>query len=276
MAAVKDPLRYTVALTSGGEKLDNMLISSLSTGEGVETLDQLLAAYAQIGPLLDSIPDLVFFVKDTDARYRLVNWTLVQRCGRRSREELLGRRADEIFPASYGPAYTEQDRRVLSQGRPLEAQLELHLYPGREPGWCMTRKLALRSAAGEILGMAGTSRDLQAPLASHPAYEKVAAVDRYIQQHFADALTLKRLTQVAGGLSVAQLERLCKRIFHLSPRQMIHRTRLEHASSLLQTDLPITEVALQCGYSDHSAFSRQFRAMTGLSPSQYRSSRQLN
>ena len=38
-------------------------------------------------------------------------------------------------------------------------------------------------------------------------------------------------------------------------------------------DLPITEIALRCGYTDHSAFSRQFRALTSLAPSQYRESR---
>ena len=44
----------------------------------------------------------------------------------------------------------------------------------------------------------------------------------------------------------------------------------EHAHRLLHTDMPITEVALQCGYTDHSAFTRQFKALTGFTPRQYR------
>jgi AraC-like DNA-binding protein len=33
----------------------------------------------------------------------------------------------------------------------------------------------------------------------------------------------------------------------------------------------VAEVAYACGYADHSAFSRQFKAVVGLSPSEYRS-----
>jgi AraC-like DNA-binding protein len=45
---------------------------------------------------------------------------------------------------------------------------------------------------------------------------------------------------------------------------MIHKARLEHAHRLLHGDMAITDVALHCGYTDHSAFSRQFKALTGF------------
>jgi AraC-like DNA-binding protein len=161
---------------------------------------------------------------------------------------------------------------VLSSGRVLADQLELHLYFGNQPIWCLTHKLALYDAQGHIVGLAGISRDLQSPQSNHPAYQKLAAVDLHIRNHFAQPISLAELTAIAG-YSVAQLERHCKRVFQLTPRQMIHKARLEEGSRLLlHTDLPITEIALRCGYTDHSAFSRQFRALTRLSPSQYRGS----
>lgn len=236
-----------------------------------DTLDQLLATLTQVAPLFDAIPGLVFFIKDTQARYVLVNQALAQRCGFKHKADIVGHTAEEVFPARFGPLYTEQDRRVLADGRQLSDQLELHLYYGNQPVWCLTNKLALRNQQGAIIGLAGISRDLQSPQSTHPAYPKLGAVDAYIREHFARPISLAELTAIAG-LSIAQLERHCKRIFQLTPRQMIHKARLGEASRLLLHDLSITEIALRCGYTDHSAFSRQFRALTGFSPSQYRES----
>lgn len=252
-----------------------MVLSHLSQLENkVESLDQLLAVLSQIEPLMDSVPNLVFFVKDTDCRYQLVNQTLVERCGMADKAALLGYRADQVFPLNYGRQYTAQDRKVVASGKYLEGQLELHFYAARDPGWCMTSKRLIRNECGDVIALVGISRDLQAPQASHPAFEQIAAVDRYIHCHFSEQITLSQLCEVSGGLSIAQMERLCRRIFHLTPRQMIQRVRLDHAAHLLSGNLPITEIALRCGYSDHSAFSRQFRAITGFSPSQFRASTQ--
>ncbi|MEQ7919302.1 AraC family transcriptional regulator [Xanthomonas sp. WHRI 1810A] len=237
----------------------------------LHTLDQLLASLAPVAPLFDAIPGVVFFIKDREARYALVNQTLAQRLGCKHKHELVGRTAEDVFPARFGPLYTAQDRRVLADGRQLSDQLELHLYYANQPIWCLTHKLALRNDAGDVIGLAGISRDLQTLQSTHPAYHKLVEVDAYIREHFARPILLEELTAIAG-LSVAQLERHCKRIFQLTPRQMIHKARLGEASRLLLQDLSITEIALRCGYTDHSAFSRQFRALTGVSPSQFRDS----
>ncbi|MBD1554877.1 helix-turn-helix transcriptional regulator [Pseudomonas typographi] len=235
-------------------------------GQGLEGL---LAALAPILPLLDAVPNTVFFIKDAQARYLAANLTLAQRCGFKSVQALLGKTSAQVFPAPLGARYTAQDHRVLHSALVLQGQLELHLYRSREPGWCLTHKRPLLAANGEVLGMAGISVDLQATRDNHPAYQRLAAVDDYIRDHYNQPIALERLMALAG-MSAAQLERYCKRIFHLTPRQMIHKVRLEHAHRLLLTAMPITEVALLCGYTDHSAFSRQFKALTGVSPSQYR------
>ncbi|MBU6493698.1 MAG: AraC family transcriptional regulator, partial [Burkholderiales bacterium] len=147
--------------------------------------------------------------------------------------------------------------------------LELHLYPGRQPGWCLTCKLPLHDPHGKVLGVAGISRDLQAPEGSHPAYHRLATVAKYIQDNYAQPLHLAHLARLAN-MSVAQIERYFHKIFHLTPRQVLLKTRLDAASALLAGQTSITDIATLCGYNDHSAFTRQFKATVGLTPSQYR------
>jgi AraC-like DNA-binding protein len=242
---------------------------SASQSPPAGSLEGLLEGLVPLGPLLDVIPNAAIFIKDDQARYRLVNRALVERCGARSAHELLGKTSAQVFPAQLGPSYTAQDEKVLRHGVVLDSQLELHLYGSREPGWCLTHKWPLLDQQGTIMGLTGISVDLQTASQTHPAYERLAAVDTYIRQHFDRSVAVRELARIAD-CSVAQLERYCKRIFQLTPRQMIQKARLEHAHRLLQTALPIVEVALRCGYTDHSAFTRQFKALTGFSPRQYR------
>jgi AraC-like DNA-binding protein len=51
---------------------------------------------------------------------------------------------------------------------------------------------------------------------------------------------------------------------------MIIKTRLEAASRMLAGDSSVSDIAQACGYADHSAFTRQFRATVGVTPSEYR------
>lgn len=234
-----------------------------------ETLADMLLCYAQIEPVLDALPDLVFFVKDRDARYALVNRTLATRCGCKEKSGIVGKTTEQVFPSRFGAAYLEQDQSILNGGAQMIDQLELHLYPGRQPGWCLTSKVPLRNGAGQIVGIAGASRDLKANERTHPAYTKLAEVVQYIQENYVQPLNLTHLAQMAG-MSVAQLERYFHKVFHLTPRQVLLKTRLDAATALLASNDKVTDVAALCGYTDHSAFTRQFKATVGVTPSEYR------
>lgn len=221
--------------------------------------------------LFDALPDVVFFIKDSAGRYLQVNQTLVRRSGRKHKDELIGRTSSELFRPPFGALWLAQDRTVLDGGGDIVDQLELHLYPDRDPGWCLTRKLAIHED-GAIVGLCGISRDLAMADKKNPAYRKVAACARLIAEQYDRTLSMRELAGVAG-MSVAQLERYFLRIYALTPRQMIIKTRLDAAARLLGGSDGIAHIALACGYADHSAFSRQFKASTGVTPAQFRLAR---
>lgn len=237
------------------------------------TRDQLASEIGDVfftEPLFDAMPDVVFFVKDMQGRYVVVNQTLVERCGVKNKHALLGRTATEVFPASLAVSYEEQDQLVLSGEAQVNGQLELHLYPNRDPGWCLTNKIPVRDAYKNIIGLSGISRDLAMPDQRHPVYHRIAAAVRHLHSHYAEAIQMADLAQITN-LSVAQIERYFQKIFSLTPRQMIIKIRLDAASSMLADhNKSITDIAAACGYQDHSAFSRVFKATVGVTPSEYR------
>src|SRR5262245_41269463 len=227
---------------------------------------------AELEALFDCLPDLVFFIKNARAEYTLVNQTLVERCGRREKRALLGRRADQVFPGPLGRSYRAQDEQVLRSGQPMRNQLELHFYPNGRRGWCVTHKLPMRDGKGAVCGLFGFSRDLQAANERSADYSQVAEAVRRIQTQYAEPLRVVELARRAG-LSVYQFDRRMQRIFGITAGQLVQKVRLDAAlQRLRQTGGSIAEVASACGYSDQSAFTRRFHRTIGMSPSEYRAS----
>jgi PAS domain S-box-containing protein len=226
---------------------------------------------AAIETLFDALTEVAFFVKDREGRYVSVNHTLARRCGVRSKQELVGKTVLEVHPRPLAQAYMAQDRDVIEGGCTIHKHLELHLYPNRRRGWCLTHKTPLRNEHGAIVGLVGTSHDLGLADEHHPVYHQLANIAQQIRENYRQQLNLNDLAREAG-LSLARVERMFQRVFHYSPRQLLLQSRLNGALSMIETQpyLSIAEVAQECGYNDHSAFSRQFKAMTGVTPIQYR------
>ncbi|WP_158815340.1 AraC family transcriptional regulator [Methylocapsa sp. S129] len=221
--------------------------------------------------LFDRIADTVFFLKDRDARYVAVNDALVRRCALASKADLIGRTAREVFPAPLGERFDDQDRRVLKEGLSINGRLELHLYPDRRQGWCLTWKEPLSGRDGKIVGLSGISRDVPTLTSPQPDVTALSSVLGYIHDHLDASLRLPDLAARAR-LSVFQFDQRIKALFGLSAGQYLTRARIERACNRLrQTDDPISIVAQECGYADQAAFTRQFHKSAGLTPKAYRS-----
>lgn len=81
---------------------------------------------------------------------------------------------------------------------------------------------------------------------------------------------IKRLAQVSS-VSTAHFAREFKKAFGLPPHRYLLTRRIERATALLRdTDLPITEIALQTGWNSIGTFGRVFSDITGESPGEFR------
>lgn len=222
---------------------------------------------AELESLFDALPDVVFFVKDAVGRYTHANLTLVRRLGLKRREQVIGRGVAELFPAHMGGSYAAQDKRVLG-GETIEDQLEVHIFPNRAPGWCLTRKHPLR-VRGRVRGVVGISRDLGQPDGRHPTYDRLRRVVDHLQRHYAENVRMAALAELAD-VSLAQLERHFRHVFQITPQQALTRLRIEAAMRALAGTERIAEIGQACGFADQSAFARQFKATVGMTPRAYR------
>ena len=92
----------------------------------------------------------------------------------------------------------------------------------------------------------------------------------YIQQNYTGKISLKEFGE-QFHLSEKYISRYFKEHFHITLSQYVTYLRLEHAKQLLQdTDIPVTEVAMQSGYQNVSYFIRSFKKTYEISPLKYR------
>lgn len=220
--------------------------------------------------LFDRLDDTVFFIKDASGRYDTVNDTLVKRAGRLNKKELIGKTPAQILGPALGEGYEAQDRKVLEVGSVITDQLELHVYPNRSIGWCVTNKNPLRNTTGDIIGIAGISKDLRTPDVSQREYQRLSDVIAYIAENLSDPPSIEDIS-AHSGMTPYQLDRRIVRIFGLTTGRWVLKQRVDYARRRLhESDDPIADIALNAGYKDQSAFTRQFRKITGLTPSQFR------
>ena len=99
-----------------------------------------------------------------------------------------------------------------------------------------------------------------------------AAVRRYIDLHFKEALTLEQLAD-EGHMNKFYLSHAFKKEYGISPINYMISKRIEESKYLLaETDLSMSQIAQLLGFSSLSYFSQVFRRTQGVSPKEYRQS----
>lgn len=94
----------------------------------------------------------------------------------------------------------------------------------------------------------------------------------YIDFHYVEELSLSVLAEKCG-VSDSYLSALFRKEMDMTLTDYILQTRIAHAIYLLNTSqMPIQDIAAQCGFADSNYFTRIFKKKQGQSPRQYRKS----
>ena len=92
----------------------------------------------------------------------------------------------------------------------------------------------------------------------------------FLRTHYAEKIDLSALA-ARHGLSRRTFFRYWQNLFPGdTPHQYLLSLRLQEGRRLLRSELPISEIARELGFSDASGFTEQFRRRYGETPTRYR------
>lgn len=157
---------------------------------------------------------------------------------------------------------------LLSQTDPVMSSIMLTLESALQNG---APDLYAETAAQFLAVHLLTRHDRrQIPRCNHKREPALRKADAFMREHLSEPVTLSQLAD-AAGLNSFQLLRAAKAIWGETPLRRLTRLRMEIAKRLLdQGDLPIIEIAIECGYSNPSHFATAFRRQVGVTPIEYR------
>lgn len=99
--------------------------------------------------------------------------------------------------------------------------------------------------------------------------EEIEKVCRFMEQHYAERISLDQLCRCAG-LSKSTLLRAFTKSKGVTPYRCLENIRIGKAKQLLEQGVPPIEAALWTGFADQSHFTNYFNRFIGLSPGLYR------
>lgn len=121
---------------------------------------------------------------------------------------------------------------------------------------------------GKIIALYENNQDIEDPNDQDLTLQR--RMNAYIYAHFSEHITLEDIAG-AAGVSRTKATNLFRKYTESTPISFLNAYRLEQGARMLEeTDLPIGDIALSCGFTDQSYFTRQFIKMWKTSPRKYR------
>lgn len=142
---------------------------------------------------------------------------------------------------------------------------------GDEPAMSVRAEALALALASHIVNrgaLSGRPREYSTRKLSSRA---LAAVDDYVMSHLDETVSLSDLSAKAD-MSLFHFSRSFKQTTGMTPHTYVMHRRIDRACHLLRTTtMPIVQVALACGFSQQSHFTRCFRRIVRQTPGEFRS-----
>jgi PAS domain S-box-containing protein len=151
-----------------------------------------LVSPALVAAFLENVPDAVFF-KDRESRFIGVSASLVAKHNLGLPGSVIGKTDFDFFAEDHARRAFQDERHIIDSGEPLIDKLEKETWADGRVTWALTSKIALRDAAGEVIGILGIVKDVT------KAREIELALDA-TRRDLVEASRLAGMAEVATGV----------------------------------------------------------------------------
>jgi AraC-like DNA-binding protein len=220
--------------------------------------------------MINAIPDVNVFIKDTRSRWMLCDDGFVAMLGCRTKDDVIGKTDTDFFPPHLSEVFLEGDRQVMRTGEPLLNHYEMVLKEDFTLEWYVTHKFPLWDEAQRIIGVAGINARagrVDTPVLSDPQLNRAL---EHIRAHYGEKISVESLAATAG-MSRRSFERQFHNVLGCSSMTYLRRVRINAVCrAIVSSAHSLSEISLSCGYSDQSHMTREFRKLVGETPREYR------
>lgn len=224
----------------------------------------------QLASLFATLPMVAFLAKDRESRFVCANGRTLKIFNLQHEWQMLGKRDRDFFPREISAGFVEEDQRVMSSGEARTYYSQMVPDIGGPLNWYVVSVSPLRDKTGRICGVAIVLYDLHQVGGVARPFQQLEPALRHLHTRFRDPIQTADLAALSH-LSERHFTRVFRQLLGESPMRYLIRQRIRAATQdLIATDRAVGTIALESGFYDQSAFTRAFRAETGLTPAAYR------
>ncbi len=120
---------------------------------------KLAKGHNLLSGLMDNTPDWVFF-KDSKSRFARINRAHARLLGIADPKEAVGKTDFDFFPRQVAQRFYDEEQKIIQSGQPVVARVRQPPSRDGEMLWISETKVPLHNEKGEVVGLAGISRDI--------------------------------------------------------------------------------------------------------------------
>ncbi|MCF6314372.1 MAG: helix-turn-helix domain-containing protein [Verrucomicrobiales bacterium] len=230
-----------------------------------------LASQSWFYKMFDEVPGVSFFAKNRKGEILFASQGILSRYGFVSEDAILGKTDFDLNPSAFAQQYVRDDKLVYETGKPIKGRLEPWFNTRGLPEWHMTSKYPLCDAkSGEVIGVMGVILQIASSESLPGIARDILPAIKHAHAHFREPICVKQMAELCQ-CSVRKLQYRFGATLGMSPQVYVMRVRIDRGSEKLKnTDKALSDIAIDCGFSDQSSFTKKFKELMGMTPSAYR------